>query len=70
MTNAETMPEYVYTVYNRKTDELILFDLPSRQAAQIMGVSLATFRNYVCTDRPTYVIIKTRYADVLRDMYS
>lgn len=35
----------LYTVYNRRTDELVAFELPRKKCAAVMGMTLSAFNN-------------------------
>ena len=46
MTNANS-----YTVYDNKTDELVILDGTSKECAEAMGVTLGTFHSYLCKSK-------------------
>lgn len=40
-----------YTVWNNKTDELLILDGTSKECAEAMGVTLGTFYSYLCKSK-------------------
>lgn len=40
-----------YTVWNNKTDELVILDGTSKECAEAMGVTLDTFYSYLCKSK-------------------
>ncbi len=56
----------VYTVYNNKTDRVVIVDGEARECAKAMGVSLGTFYCTVCRARAGKIAkwhIESRYLD-------
>lgn len=46
MTNANT-----YTVWNNKTDELVILDGTSKECAEAMGITIQSFYSYLCKSK-------------------